>query len=65
MYMVKVETCLFIVKVNGEDTLVKCEGAYVSELNQLYLKLKMPNGSTMNYYMCGLDNENKFKVSLN
>ena len=65
MYMVKVETCLFIVKVNGEDTLVKCEGAYVSELNKLYLKLRMPNGSTMNYYMCGLDDTDKFKINLN
>jgi hypothetical protein len=63
--MVKVETCLFIVKVNDEDTLVKCEGAYVSELNQLYLKLKMPNGSHMNYYVCGLNDEDKFKISLN
>jgi hypothetical protein len=63
--MVKVETCLFIVKVNNEDTLVKCEGAYVSELNQLYLKLRMPNGSTMNYYISGLDDGNKFKVSMN
>lgn len=65
MYMVKVETCLFIVKVNGEDTLVKCEGAYVSELNQLYLKLRMPNGSTMNYYIAGLDDTDKFKINLN
>ena len=65
MYMVKVETCLFIVKVNGEDTLVKCEGAYVSELNQLYLKLKMPNGTTMNYYICGINDGDKFNVCLN
>ena len=63
--MVKVETCLFIVKLNGEDTLVKCEGAYVSQLNKLYLKLKMPNNTYVNYYIAELDDENKFKFSLN
>ena len=63
--MQRLETCLFIIKVSGEDVLVQCVGAYVSELNQLYLKLKMPNGSHMNYYVAGLDDGNKFKVSLN
>jgi hypothetical protein len=36
--MTKLENCLFVIKFKGEDVLVKSEGAYVSELNKLYIK---------------------------
>jgi hypothetical protein len=63
--MTKLENCLFVIKVKGEDTLVKAEGAYVSELNKLYIKLKLPTGVTMNYYVADLDDTDKFKINLN
>jgi hypothetical protein len=63
--MTKIENCLFIIHFNGEDVLVKAEGAYVSELNKLYIKLKMPNGTHMNHFVADLDNDNKFKINLN
>lgn len=63
--MTKVENCLFIIKFNGEDILVKAEGVYISELNKLYFKLKLPNGTTMNYFVANLDDTDKFKINLN
>jgi len=63
--MTKLENCLFVIKVQGQDTVVKPEGAYVSELNKLYIKLKLPGGVTMNYFVADLDDTDKFKINLN
>jgi hypothetical protein len=63
--MTKLENCLFVINYKGEDVLVKAEGAYVSELNKLYIKLKLPGGVTMNYFVADLDSSNKFKINLN
>lgn len=48
---------LFTIMVGGKKELVVCEGAYISALGQLYLKVKMQNGSHMNVYICGLYDE--------
>ena len=48
---------LFIIMVGNEKVLVSCQGVCVSVLGGLYLKMKMPNGSSMNVYVCGLYDE--------
>ncbi len=40
--------------VGDKKVLVECQGVCVSELGGLFLKMKMPNGSNMNVYVCGL-----------
>ena len=63
--MTKLENCLFVIKFKGEDVLVKSEGAYVSELNKLYIKLKLPGGMTINYFVANLDDDYELKINLN
>jgi hypothetical protein len=45
---------LFTIMVGDKKVLVECQGVCVSELGGLFLKMKMPNGSNMNVYVCGL-----------
>jgi hypothetical protein len=45
---------LFTIMMGNEKVLVSCQGVCVSELGGLYLKMKMPNGSMMNMYVCSV-----------